>query len=135
MPRAKHQDGKGRGQVRTSRVRRREIEFIQARGKCEQCRKTTGLEAFWRSRDDRPLSTIQAYWLAGDIVRRELADKLIVLCPEHMRVHKGGLEHGGGVAGIKGCSCEPCKERRREYVKLNHRKNRAAKKARTGGDR
>lgn len=114
--------------MRTSRVRRREIEFVQARGHCEQCGKSKGLEAFWRSKDDRPLGNIQAYWLAGEQVRAELANKLIVLCPEHMRVHKGGLEHGGGVAGIKGCDCVPCRDQRREYVKLKHREHRAAKK-------
>lgn len=117
-----------RGTVRTTRVRRREAEFVQARGKCEQCRKTTGLEAFWRSRDDRPLGNMQAYWLAGDQVRADLADKVVVLCAEHMRVHKGGAAHGGGVAGIKGCSCDKCRDQRRKYVKDKHREHRAAKK-------
>lgn len=131
MPRAKHQDGKVRAQVRNSRVRRREVEYVQAHGPCERCGATVGLDVYWRDPADRKVyGNIQQFWLSSAEVRAGLEDKVIVLCAEHMRVHKGGLEHGGGAAGIKGCACEPCKDRRREYVKLNHRKNRAAKKAR-----
>jgi len=36
-------------------------------------------------------------------------------------------EHGGGTKGIRGCLCEVCAERRREYARLNARKYRAAK--------
>lgn len=129
MPRfrAKSRDRTTRGMVRTSRVRRREIEFIAVHGSCERCGATGGLEAFWRS-DDRPLGTIQSFWLAGDEVRQQLADKVIVLCAEHMRVHKGGVEHGGGVAGVKGCSCTPCADKRREYVRGKHAERRARRK-------
>jgi hypothetical protein len=118
MPRAKvkSRPGATRGMVRTSRVRRREVEYIKAHGPCEYCGGETGLEAYWRDRDHRNThGNIQNYWLSSDEIRADLADKLIVLCQEHMRVHKGGAEHGGGVAGIKGCTCVLCKERRREY--------------------
>lgn len=129
MPRfrAKPRELVSRGTVRTTRVRRREAEFIAARGGCEKCGKRAGLEVFWRDRQGRPMGTIQAYWLAGDQVRADYADELIVLCTEHMRLHKGGLDHGGGVAGIKGCRCAPCKDKRREYVRDKHREQRAGK--------
>jgi hypothetical protein len=111
--------------VRTTRVHLREAEFVAAHGPCEQCGKTKDLEAFWRDRDDRPLGYIQAYWLAGEQTRADLLDKVIVLCAEDMRIHKGGVPHGGGVSGVKGCHCIPCKDRRREYVRNKHREHRS----------
>lgn len=126
--RATPRERTSRGTVRTTRVRRRQIEFVADWGHCERCRRSKGLEAFWRSREDRPLGTIQAFWLAADEVRAQLADKIIVLCPEHMRIHKGGSPHGGGAAGVKGCDCDPCADRLREYVKNKHRQRRAARR-------
>ena len=125
-PRAKPRELATKGMVRTTRVRLREMLLASQRGHCEQCEVTEGLEGFWRTREDRPLGTIQAYWLAGAEIREELADKVIVLCAEHMRLHKGGVPHGGGVAGVHGCGCIPCKQRRREYVKGKHRQYRAS---------
>ena len=117
-PRAKHRAGSTRGMVRTSRVRRREAEHTKAHGPCEQCGGTKNLEAYWRNRGDRAIyGNIQAYWLSSDQIRANLADRLVVLCNEHMRTHKGGAQHGGGTVGIKSCDCAPCKERRKQYLR------------------
>ena len=87
-----------------------------------------GLDVFWRSRNDRPYRHMQMLWTISDERRAPLVDKLVVLCAEHMRVHKGGVEHGGGVTGVKGCDCIPCLTVRRKYVNRKRREYRAAKR-------
>lgn len=39
-----------------------------------------------------------------------------------------GVEHGGGKTGKRGCKCEPCVERKREYMKKYHEIDRLYKK-------
>ncbi len=118
---------RSKGVVRTSLVRRRETAYADTHGPCQICGSGDGLAVFWRDRANQPMR-MQSLWSLSDGRRAELYDQLLVLCGEHMRLHLGGVEHGGGVAGVKGCDCVPCKDRRREYIKLKHREHRAAKK-------
>lgn len=118
--------------IRTSRLRRRVAEFVATHGPCEHCGADVSLEVFWRDLDYRPVSTMQAMWDLGQVRRDAVAGDLIVLCHQCMRVHKTGVDHGGGVSGIKNCTCIPCQDKRRGYFRDRMREHRA-KEGETGG--
>lgn len=64
------------------------------------------------------------FWDRSQRFREANADLLVVLCPEHRRRNIGGPEHGGGVKGVKGCKCEPCNDKYREYFRNKMRDRR-----------
>jgi hypothetical protein len=103
--------------VRTSRQRAASAGFVAEHGPCEHCGSGNSLEVFWRDLNYRPAGQMQAVWTMGKTRRDEMAKDLIVLCHECMRMHRGGVPHGGGAKGVKNCSCVPCKDRARDYFR------------------
>lgn len=106
-------------QATRGRILGRRDAFIASRGSCEQCENTEGLMVAWRDHDDRdrPVRSMWHLWNRSEKSREPWGELLIVLCPDHLRVHKSGVTHGGGAKGVRGCKCGPCRTRYREYFR------------------
>ena len=112
-----------------ARYARRREEWVQRLGgRCEVCGTTEKLEF------DHVNSSEKSYDIAKILksgneamVSAEMA-KCHLLCKEHhlekSRVHGDmrQVEHGGGVSGKRGCSCDLCKPAKSAYMKEWKRK-------------
>lgn len=103
-------------------------------GKCSECGSTEDLQFDHVSRELKKFA-IMARWNRSDAELQEELNKCQLLCEIHHK-EKTASEirnpHGGGLTGIKGCSCDPCRERRNQYAR--NRKRRLKQQNNHGGD-
>lgn len=88
-------------------------------GKCIDCGSTSDLE-FDHVEPSEKSFTISSGWSMNiDLVREELSKCVLrcSTCHKSRSVQQYAVPHGGGKAGKKGCSCESCRAKRKEYMK------------------
>lgn len=102
------------------RKRRKAAAIKQLGGECSSCGSTGSLEFHHTDPNGKTLEI--GSMLAGISEKRlqEELKKCVLLCEScHKKVSAAALavEHGGGASGKKNCKCEPCRARKREYMK------------------
>lgn len=112
---------------RYHRLRAEYIELLG--GKCVVCGSVKNLEFDHTDRETktvgrRSIMNVSREWALEELKLCQL------LCNQHHRDKSekagdiGQVEHGGGNSGKRNCPCEPCKERKREYMReYKKRKN------------
>jgi hypothetical protein len=103
--------------ARWERRRKQAVEYLG--GKCVKCGSEDELEF------DHIDPSTKTYTVASASSRNEVVfwaevDKCQLLCkPHHVEktTLENGVEHGGGVSGKKNCKCQPCKNRKNEYMR------------------
>ena len=97
-------------------------------GACVVCGTTESLEF---DHIEEATKTMEVGHMLKVSKERALAEvaKCQLLCTEHHKqkttVYKS-VEHGGGVSGKRNCKCDPCRERKNEYMREYKRKRRNA---------
>lgn len=100
-------------------------------GKCAVCGTTEQLEI---DHIDPSTKTIEVSRF-NSVSRVRLLEEIKLcqlLCSDHHKtksVEEQSVGHGGGLSGKKNCKCEPCKARKREYMK-NWKRSRLGSSAR-----
>jgi hypothetical protein len=88
-------------------------------GKCVDCGSTERLEIDHILRSTKVLDVSSRTW-SSKVYWAEVIEKCTLRCNTcHRRktAREFSVEHGGGMSGKRNCYCEPCKARKREYMK------------------
>ena len=103
-------------------------------GKCAKCESTEDLQFDHVSRELKEFA-IMKRWNRSETELQEELNKCQLLCGPHHK-EKTASEvrnpHGGGLTGIKGCSCDLCHERRNQYSRDRKRRIRQQNKEHAG---
>lgn len=109
------------------RYHQRRADAIAALGGiCVRCGTTERLELDHIDRATKRFDVAHCWSVSADRYAAEVS-KCQVLCHD---CHKDksaaerSVEHGGGISGKRNCKCEPCRARKREYMR--NRKTRVA---------
>lgn len=102
------------------RYHERRAEAIQLLGsRCVRCNATENLETDHIDRTTKSFDLGKLWSIARHLYLEEL-EKCQLLC-EDCHKKKSALEmsvsHGGGVSGKKNCKCEPCRIKKRDYMR------------------
>lgn len=122
-------------QVRWERRRARGIELLG--GKCIECASTETLEFDHLNRETKSFTLAKQTSCSEARFLTELA-KCVLRCSQcHIRRTAQQLwnEHGEGKTGRDGCTCEPCKTRKREYMKARAPQYNEARRQRRAAQR
>lgn len=98
---------------------RRTLAVALLGGSCARCGATDRLEIDHIDRSTKQIDLGSLWSIAAERYQAELA-KCQLLCHECHKAKSAAersVEHGGGVSGKKNCKCEPCKARKREYMR------------------
>ncbi len=104
---------------------RRQRAIEQLGGKCVDCGSTTELEFDHTVREDKLFDSKRWMNVSLEKFQAEI-EKCVLRCAPCHRIRTSeqlGVEHGGGISGKRNCKCEPCRERKREYMR-NYKRNR-----------
>jgi hypothetical protein len=86
-------------------------------GACVQCGSTEGLQFDHVDPETKLGNVTDMLMYRLERLDAELAKCQLLCQPHHSEKTSSshGVPHGGGKAGKRGCKCEPCRLRRREY--------------------
>jgi len=103
-----------------ARYYRRRAEAIRILGdKCQGCGATDKLELDHINRETKRSEVSKLLTWSWTKILEELqhCQVLCKRCHEEKTKRELGVPHGGGVSGKKNCKCEPCRERKNEYMR------------------
>jgi hypothetical protein len=98
---------------------RRDAALVALGGECVACGGTQDLQFDHQDRGLKSFNLAKIWLGKQDRLQGELG-KCQLLCKScHLikTVDEIGVPHGGGKKGKRGCSCDPCKARRRQYMR------------------
>lgn len=100
------------------RYQKRKSELIELLGgECKKCGSTDRLEFDHVDPKNKSFTIMDRWYVELEILITEL-QKCQLLCFTCHRKKSFAVEHGGGVYGKKNCTCDLCKARRKEYMKM-----------------
>lgn len=113
--------------------RRRAAAIAQLGGCCTVCGTTEDLQFDHIDRTTK-VAAISNLWTASEEKFQIELAKCQLLCIEHHKektLSEFAVPHGGGVSGRRNCPCEPCKEKKKEYMREYNSRYRIVKTGRS----
>lgn len=88
-------------------------------GRCVRCGTTEKLEIDHIDRTSKTIDLGKKWSVNSDTFNSELAKCQLLCnsCHKAKSAQECSVPHGGGASGKKNCPCEPCRSRKREYMR------------------
>ena len=102
---------------------RRAESYALLGGKCVECGSTENLEIDHIDRAKKKIKLSSLWSCSREKYFAELT-LCQLLCKEHHKIksiREISVPHGGGLSGKRNCKCEPCRVKRREYMRNRKR--------------